>query len=88
MKATFDPDANPYRETGETYGEYIDRMEKIIYRWHHNHGKLSRKLKSVQEHMNHFPTQDHYANYNRDQIYQDWYYELKILVDIEVSEVK
>ena len=38
-----------YRNTPETYQELIDRQTKIIYKWHENHGKLSRKLKKAEK---------------------------------------
>ena len=44
MKATFDPDANPYRETGETSEEYVVRLEKIIYRWHDKYTQLKKSM--------------------------------------------
>lgn len=34
-----------YRQTGETYGEYIKRLEDIIYNWHARYTELSFELK-------------------------------------------
>ncbi len=35
----------PYRNSGETYGEYIKRLEDIIYNWHDTHTTMLFKLK-------------------------------------------
>ena len=50
MEATFNPDANPYKNTGESYEEYIARMEKIIYRWHDKHTTMTYQLKQLLKH--------------------------------------
>ena len=41
----------PYRETSETYGEYIKRLEDIIYNWHDKYTVLSFKLKDAKNQL-------------------------------------
>ena len=66
-----------YKHTDETYDEVINRYSDIISSWHATHTTMLYKLK---QHIKDFPEQDHYANYNRDATYQNWFDELKMIV--------
>ena len=84
MEATFDPDSNPYKETGETYGEYIARLEKIIYRWHERYTTLSYKLieqiKAWPEKIPAWNPTENYTGYYVTSDIDKWFEELKEIV--------
>jgi hypothetical protein len=39
----------PYRKSRETYGEYVKRLEDIIYNWHDTHTTMLFKLKELRK---------------------------------------
>ena len=78
-------DSLRYRQTDETYGQYIERLEEIISRWHTKHTKL---LLGVRHHVKVFPEDYSSTSTIEDRAHmysltEDWLRDLKILVDIE-----
>lgn len=62
-----------YRQTDKTYGQYIERLEETIGRWHLRHTKLRVELK---EQLKKLP--DRYTDDDTEQ----WIDELKEIINL------